>query len=272
MRSELFSRIVTGIILAPLGIAAVLYLNAHYFAIFVALIFACGLHEWTHMIGFNKSSSRLLFIILNMSCMYLLWQKYILSLQLVIWGGALWWLCAIFWLRHHHFASRMQQRYVYLKALLGFFIVISAWSAAVTLHQKTDGGYWVLYVLLLVWCADISAYFAGRRFGHKKLAPHISPGKTYAGVWGALLGCTLYAIIAGYMLHMQHILVWFIGLSLITVILSIIGDLFESLMKRQSHMKDSGHLLPGHGGVLDRFDSLFAALPIFVTGTQLLGL
>jgi phosphatidate cytidylyltransferase len=127
--------------------------------------------------------------------------------------------------------------------------------------------------LLIVWSADIGAYFSGRTFGKRKLAPQISPGKTWAGAYGALAAGTLTAIIGGWLLDVRGGLL--LGLALLaclTVAASIVGDLIESLMKRHAKVKDSGSIFPGHGGLLDRLDSVFAALPVFAAGLWLLDL
>jgi phosphatidate cytidylyltransferase len=124
-----------------------------------------------------------------------------------------------------------------------------------------------LMLLMLVWLADIGAYFAGRQWGKSKLAPAISPGKTRAGVYGGLLSSLLFAAIAGAVF--SHSLDWtlaFMMISLVAAMFSVAGDLLESLMKRQSGIKDSGSIIPGHGGIFDRIDSLVAAAPMFLTG------
>jgi phosphatidate cytidylyltransferase len=124
-----------------------------------------------------------------------------------------------------------------------------------------------------VWVADTAAYFAGKRYGTRKLAPRISPNKTTAGAWGALAGAAALALAAGLLLGERGLaLAALVGLALLVVGASIAGDLFESLLKRQAGVKDSGTLFPGHGGLLDRFDSLFAAIPVFAAGKALLDL
>jgi phosphatidate cytidylyltransferase len=127
--------------------------------------------------------------------------------------------------------------------------------------------------LLIVWSADIGAYFSGRAFGKRKLAPQISPGKTWAGAYGALAAGTLIAVIGGWLLDVRGAsLAGLAVLACLTVAASIVGDLVESLMKRHAKVKDSGSIFPGHGGLLDRLDSVFAALPVFAAGLWLLGL
>ena len=140
---------------------------------------------------------------------------------------------------------------------LGLLLLFATWVALNGLQRISP---WLLLaVLATVWLADSAAYFAGKRFGRHKLAPEISPGKTWEGVAGAILASTLYGLTLSYYLHISRWLI--VGLWLI-VVLSIIGDLFESLLKRQAGKKDSSHLLPGHGGVLDRIDGLISTLPL----------
>lgn len=142
-------------------------------------------------------------------------------------------------------------------AILGFILLLATWVALSGLH--TISPWLLLAVLFTVWLADSAAYFAGKQFGKHKLAPEISPGKTWEGVAGAVLAVTLYGLILCYY---QHISRWLIVGLWLLVILSIMGDLFESLLKRQAGVKDSSHLLPGHGGVLDRIDGLISTLPL----------
>ena len=140
---------------------------------------------------------------------------------------------------------------------LGISLLLATWIALIGLHKISP--LLLLSVLATVWIADSAAYFAGKKFGKHKLAPEISPGKTWEGVMGALFAVTLYGLL---LCHFQHLSRWLIlGLWLI-VILSVMGDLFESLLKRQSNVKDSSQLLPGHGGVLDRIDGLIPTLPL----------
>jgi len=132
---------------------------------------------------------------------------------------------------------------------------------------------WTLLALVIVWVADIGAYFSGRSFGKRKLAPQISPGKTWAGAYGALVSGVLVTTLGGWLLDVRGAQLLALGLlAAITVGASIVGDLLESLMKRHAQVKDSGTMIPGHGGLMDRLDSVFAALPVFAAGLLLLGL
>jgi phosphatidate cytidylyltransferase len=159
------------------------------------------------------------------------------------------------------------------KSLLGFWFLSTAWFSLVIL--KDFGIEWLLFALGLVWVSDIGAFFVGKAFGKHKLADKISPGKTIEGALGAIvfggLLATAFVIWKGETTFLDSTsIILFIGLSLITVIFSIVGDLLESLLKRQKNMKDSSQLLPGHGGFLDRLDSIIAAAPIFLVGIWIL--
>ena len=148
-----------------------------------------------------------------------------------------------------------------------------SWIALFFLRGQTAGPWWILILLLIIWSADTGAYFAGRAYGKRKLAPLISPSKTMAGLWGGLLTAALVALLAvNFIPAIQAPAVKLIPLVLITAFISVFGDLFISLHKRRTGHKDSGGIFPGHGGVLDRFDSLFAGAPFFALGKLLLGL
>jgi phosphatidate cytidylyltransferase len=157
--------------------------------------------------------------------------------------------------------------------LVGLAVLVPPWLALVAVHGSGSLGPWLmLFLLVLIWTADSGAYFAGRRFGRRKLAVHVSPGKSIEGVLGALLLGGLFALACGHALgYAGAALAAFVLLGIATVLVSVLGDLFESLIKRYRAVKDSGGLLPGHGGVLDRVDSLTAAAPFFAVGLAWLG-
>jgi phosphatidate cytidylyltransferase len=151
-----------------------------------------------------------------------------------------------------------------------FVVLVPLWTAILVLHDSGDEGpYILLFLLVLIWIADSGAYFTGMRWGKRKLAPIISPGKSWEGVLGGLFGALLCGVFLALYYQDKSGALWLIPISLITVAMSVVGDLFESTLKRRMDVKDSGSLLPGHGGVLDRIDSLIAAAPVFVLGLQL---
>lgn len=232
--------------------------------------------EWAGICGWHTPVARYLYTLL-MGCSLVLTYFYLhhseYSHWLILGSACGWWLLASGWLWHfQHDGHSLFPTTAATKALLGIFILIPAWGALFILDSIPAGGQWVIFLLVLIWTADSSAYFVGRRWGRLKLADKISPGKTWEGVAGALFGSTLVALaFAGLWLQVTGLeLLLFTLLCLLTVIASIIGDLLESAFKRQANLKDSGQLLPGHGGILDRIDSLTSAAPIFVMGLALL--
>jgi phosphatidate cytidylyltransferase len=271
--SELRTRVITALILAPIGIAIVVFLRTPALALVMAAVCAFGLGEWGRLIGLRDQTLRLALVFVNAGIMAALWQwRQHDTLLYAVYVGAVFWPLALLWLRNFEFASRPDPWCAMVKAIAGSFAVIPAWAGAVLLHgSPRHGPYWLLFAVMLVWSADVFAYFAGRRWGKRKLAPRISPGKSIEGVYGALAGTAVFALVGGLLLGVRGTtLVLLIVLALVAVLFSIVGDLFESLMKRHSQVKDSGSLLPGHGGVFDRMDSMFAALPVFALGTLLL--
>jgi phosphatidate cytidylyltransferase len=148
------------------------------------------------------------------------------------------------------------------------FALVPVWLALVRLHEQ--GPQLMLFLLLLVVAADIGAYFAGRALGKHKLAPRVSPGKTWEGVGGGLVAAAMMAAFGVWWFDMDA--VPFMALCIVVAIASVVGDLTESMFKRHAGLKDSGNLLPGHGGVLDRVDSVTAAAPVFLIGLERLGL
>ena len=161
-----------------------------------------------------------------------------------------------------------------MRSLMGLLILAPAWLAAVYLLSFARGGMLMVAMVLIVVTADIGAYFSGKSFGKHKLAPAVSPAKTWEGFWGGVLACLLLSLVGWYLLPVQkqHIgLFSVVTVVLITGVASVIGDLTVSMVKRQSGIKDSGNILPGHGGVLDRLDSLAAAAPVFALGLLMVG-
>lgn len=153
--------------------------------------------------------------------------------------------------------------------LMGIIILTASITAIYSLWQVSP--WWLMYVFLLVWCADSGAYFIGRKFGKRKLAPNVSPNKSIEGFIGGIITASFVAMGVGFGLELGTVaLIAFLGLSGLTVLASVLGDLFESMLKRRAGIKDSGSILPGHGGVLDRIDSLLSATPVFALGVLVL--
>jgi len=273
-------RVITAIVLAPLLLALIFLTRAPVFATLLGLIFLLGLWEWTRMAGARGRPLRAVLLLGYTILFALFWHVCKTPWWwLPVLAGLVWWLLVLVWLRHHRFGIEATRGHAVLKLFAGAMVVVPAWCAVVVMHgdmaepHTGHGHWWVLFFALIVVAADIGAYTAGRRWGRTKLAPAISPGKTREGVYGALVCSGIVGLLGGVLLKVPaDRLPAIVALALLTVLFSIIGDLFESLIKRHAGVKDSGALFPGHGGVFDRMDSLVAALPIFVLGKFLLGL
>ncbi|CDH46057.1 phosphatidate cytidylyltransferase [Candidatus Contendibacter odensensis] len=259
-------RVVTAIVLALITVWVVLKLPAIGFGAVLLAITLLGAWEWANLAGMNQTRSRLGYGALILALILAFWPlvdspMLMNGLLILVFAG---WCYVPIWLRHY---ARRPDRPDHLMTLgaVGIVILVGPWVALMGLRDKFGPGY-VLFLLLLIWVADIGAYFAGRRWGRRKLAPAISPGKTWEGVWGAGAAALTFALIGAAVLGMGSRWLWFVAVCMVTVGFSIVGDLFESMIKRQRGVKDSGALLPGHGGVLDRIDSLTAAAPVFLLG------
>jgi phosphatidate cytidylyltransferase len=270
-------RVTTALVLAPLPILALLFLPTPWLAALVAAVMLAGLWEWTAFAGLEDKTPRVLFLTANaLMLAALVWGggPSLFTLKLASLVGVAWWALVCLWLARPGFGQGDGQGARGLKLLAGSLCVVPAWCALGWLHAEGDfGPRWTLFAVLLVWAADSGAYFAGSRWGRRKLAPAISPGKTWEGVWGGLATSALLAVAALPLLGLGwSSLPALVLLTVLTAAISVVGDLFESLMKRHSGVKDSGALFPGHGGLMDRLDSLLAALPVFVVGKAWLGL
>lgn len=268
-------RIITASILVPLVIAGILYLPALYFGIFVG-VFACvGSWEWTRFIcGGNSTQTTLLrwvYVLVIGLMLSLAWFYVIGNPQntaLVLNAAIAWWLLALFLIIVYPGAAGVRKNILY-KSAAGVLVLVPAWTAQVALRNEQVAGIeLMLYLLILIAVADTGAYFGGRRWGKNKLAPKVSPGKSWEGVASGMVCVAFVALAYSYMLGLfqeglNNVLL-FIGISIVTAVFSIVGDLTESLFKREAGIKDSGKILPGHGGVLDRIDSLTAAAPVFL--------
>ena len=258
-------RTITAAVMAPLVIAALLLLSTPYVAAICAALFLCGLWEWSRLVGIEDRVGRAAYLTANIALMAALAWGGLRLFGMITLIGVLWWLLASLWLWRPEFGRDSGAGSRWLKLLAGTVSIIPAWCGLVLLHAGgPNGPRWALLALGIVWAADSAAYFIGVRWGRKKLIPHVSPGKTWAGLWGGVGGALAVGLLGAWLLlgMKPAQLPWIALLALITLAASVVGDLFESLMKRHSGMKDSGTLIPGHGGVLDRIDSVLAALPV----------
>lgn len=266
-------RVLTALILVPLVILAIFKLANPYFALLMGLVVLAGAWEWSNFIPCKNLWARLAMVAVTGILVYLLYTKGTVSSQQGVIGLAvIWWALCLYLLAVFPFADAHWMQKAVARTVIGIVVLMGTFTGMVLLHHNPNyGPQYILYLMVLIWTADSGAYFAGRRFGKRKLNPQVSPGKSWEGVYGALAMTVLVTVIACYGLGIgARFPLAFIALSIIVVAISIVGDLAESMFKRMVNIKDSGQLLPGHGGILDRIDSLTSAAPVFVAGLMLL--
>ena len=257
-------RMLTAIVVAPPVLAAVFLLSQQLFAVMMGIIILLGAWEWSRLAGLDHHRYRTLFVSLvaaSLFATYLLPESVHIVLLVL---GVAWWGVALGLVLGFPL-SMTGWNGPYRKLLSGWFVLVPAWTAMIALKRHEQADFLLLVFLLLIWGADVGAYFAGRAFGRRKLAPQVSPGKSWEGVFGGLLLGMLIVVTMGLYEGFTGVQVWLVLLlsCLVTIAASVLGDLFESVLKRRGGHKDSGTLLPGHGGIMDRIDSLTAAGPVF---------
>jgi len=269
----LFWRVVTAIILIPFVVVGTVILPSSWFAGIGALVFAGAAWEWAALC-FEGIFKKSLFLLGFLGLVSALWFFQTQTLMHVgLWSVAvLLGCCALYWICTYESSAPMALKTPYARVLVGYVYLVPAFLALV--YIQTISPILLLLLFAIIWTSDTLAYFAGRRWGKRLLAPHVSPKKTWEGLWGGVLGASL----AGFCLAWPQVAVNFLVVPwkdvllayiaicvviVITVMWGVVGDLFESLVKRIAGVKDSGGILPGHGGLLDRLDSLIAALPLY---------
>ena len=260
-------RVITAVAMASAFLALLFFAPAHLFIGVVGLVFALGAWEWSNLAGFSALLARVTYtvgVLVAALAAYFMLDSLadVATLKRLMMFACLWWAIALLWVQSYP-ASALLWRSSWMKALIGVLVLVPAWLAVAYLRLQEQGVALVLFVLLLVAAADNGAYFSGRAFGGRKLAPAVSPGKTWAGVWGGLPGAMVVGLLYGfYVLELPVVFLLFFSASVAAV--SVLGDLLESMFKRERGIKDSSHILPGHGGILDRLDGIVAALPVAV--------
>jgi len=258
-------RIITALVLAPAVVAIVLFLPTLAVAIVLGIFWLVGAWEWAGFAQINNLA-RLVYLVPFLMVMIaaLLWPIHLGFINWMFIGTLLWWLIALVGVFSYPMPITM-----FVTALSGFFVLLPAWLFFVYLHS-TGGRGLALGVLIIVWAADVGGYIFGRTIGNLKMLPAVSPNKTWEGFIGGLV----LAAIAGWCLSLVLALpsTVFIAVAVGTAVVSLIGDLTVSVFKRNLGLKNSSDLLPGHGGVLDRVDSLSAAVPAFVFCLNLVGI
>jgi len=263
-------RLITAAVLIPIVVGSVLWLSYAQFALFFAVFAVVGGWEWSRFLRLHQVLARASYAVMVMAVILLCWfyvvgyPERVLSVLIL---GLAWWICALALVYMYPKCDRIRSSRT-LGAVIGLLVIVPCWLAIIELRNNFEQGpYLVLFLVALIAVADSTAYFGGKKWGSKKLAPQVSPGKSWEGVISGLLGVTLFSFICAWFFEFLNgdwkAVVVFLVVCILTAITSVLGDLSESMFKRQVGLKDSGKILPGHGGVLDRIDSLTAAAPLF---------
>jgi phosphatidate cytidylyltransferase len=261
-------RILTAAILIPLVLLILFYSPPWLFLFLTTLLTMWGAWEWTSLMEITTTPGRFCYLFIVMGSFLV---AHFLSAPVLFCIAFIFWLLTIPAILFYPRFSAWWHHSLIWRGLMGLYVLLPTWVAINYIRNQIDGAYALLYLFILIWGADSTAYFCGKKWGRHRLAPAVSPGKSVEGALGAIIFSILLAVVLLYVLGTPpSIWLYTVGLSVVTVIFSIIGDLFESMLKRQAGLKDSGHLLPGHGGLLDRIDSLTAGAPIFALGAVLL--
>ena len=286
-------RITTALILAPLALAAIFLLPMQWYALAIAGVFILATKEWAVLVDKNNTKLPNALIVgysLILGATLLAIPPDVRNIWHVVNGeivlvplvsailavGAVWWLLCAALVATYPNSAKAWTKNTLIKVVFGLVTLVPFFWAMLALrsydyaHDQMSGAWLVMLVMFLVWGADSGAYFTGKKFGKNKLAPRVSPGKTREGFLGGVAVSMLIALIAAVVMTVSPSgeldsskLVIILFTCFITSISSTLGDLNESMFKREAGVKDSGTLLPGHGGILDRIDSLTAALPVF---------
>ncbi len=257
-------RIFTALVLIPLVLAILFFMPPTLFCLLTGLIVLAAAWEWSHLMEIKTFSRRILYVVL---VLFMAFYMLFLPAPLILFAAFIWWLLATLLVLIYPRAAIVWGQGVFVRGCMGLFVLLPCWVAINFIRNQGDGVYTLLFLFVLIWSADSAAYFVGKKWGTKKLAAEVSPGKSWQGVAGGVLFSMLLVLLMLWVCAVP-VNMWLLAilLSFVTVLFSIVGDLFESMLKRRAGVKDSGGLLPGHGGLLDRIDSLTAAAPVFAFG------
>ena len=269
----MLERIITALVLVAVVLSCMFATQSHY-PMFMLMILAAGVagYEWSKLMPQASAivSKPKAWVYGGCVALVSTLALFFNDIALLLWvASILTWLVSIYWIKNFPDADNWYNVSLHL---IGFVLISAAVTAIYAVWHSSP--WWLMYLFLLVWGADSGAYFVGRKFGKKKLAPKVSPNKSVEGLYGGIATTVIIMLVVQYSyLNLTALqLILFLILSVITVFASVLGDLFESMIKHRAGIKDSGLVLPGHGGVLDRIDSLLAAAPIFATGIYILKL
>jgi phosphatidate cytidylyltransferase len=261
-------RVLTASILAPIVILAIFLLPPFIFAFAITLCLAIIGWEWCRLTGLSILADQIVFIF---ALLFSFFIAYTFLNFVVLILAIIWWIVAIFLIARYPASKEILSKSKIIFSIVGLLILVPGAVAIINVHEL--GPQYLIYGFIIVWSTDTGAFFVGQRFGRHKLAPQVSPGKTIEGVFGGLCLALIIGILGAWVLRIPfHLWPWLILLIVCVSLASVVGDLFESMIKRHAGVKDSGNWLPGHGGLLDRIDSLTCAMPVFALGMIWLGL
>lgn len=269
-------RVLTALILLPLVVWLVFFADSRWFIVAFALIILLATWEWSRFAGFESPVARTICCGVMGSLLYgaAVFLPPMLRDVLILFA-VVWWIGITALIIRFQLRQQPPSTGRGFSLASGVVVLVTAWLALISLHDQgsTQGRIQVMILLLLIWAADIGAYFGGKQWGQTPLASQISPKKTREGALAGLGAAMVVALVYADQSGMQgNDIIMFLMVSVVTVMISIVGDLFESLLKRSANLKDSGGLLPGHGGIMDRIDSLTAAGPVYLAGLWWIGL
>ena len=269
-------RVISAIIMAAVFLSVLFLLPALAFSVFIALVVVVGAWEWANLSGFELSSARIGYAgVVGLSllglyyyCGFDLGALRLESIKTLLLIACGFWAVALLWVQGFPQSSLLWGNR-WLRLIMGLLVLLPTWLALVYVRSLESGQWLVLLAIVLIAIADMGGYFSGRYFGRRKLAIHVSPGKTWEGFWGGqLCNAVLALLIVAFNNDLSLVIV---SIVIMASLASVLGDLLESMVKRHRGIKDSGKLLPGHGGVLDRVDGITAAMPFYALGLLLSG-
>ena len=268
-RGALKQRLISGGTLASVMLVTIVFAPQSVVAVMLGVIFAIGAWEWMGLTRYTTPLLRLVFAVIT-ACLFMLgwvFREHEFVLLWLVLAVVAWFLILVLLSLYHRSEVNAEPRWQLPVLLSGLILLPAAWLALVRLDGMHPG--WLVYALALCAIADSFAYLAGKQFGKRKLAPELSPGKTQEGLLGGMLAVFVFALVVALVIKLPVIqMVSLILLSLICGLVSVVGDLFVSMMKRETGLKDTGKILPGHGGILDRFDSHIAVAPVLFLGLR----
>lgn len=260
----IWHRVLTAIVLIALVLAAILLTNVLTFTLLSSGLFVLGFWEWTGLCGDHSVEIKILASVLfalGLGSLWLVPPAYYAYLYIL---SFLVWIILMFWTLSYKGVFPLLLKNTYTRWGIGYLVLALAWFGLLQIRLGEKGSLWILFLLLIVCTSDTAAYFTGKALGKRPFSPLISPKKTWAGFWGGMVGAFVVAMVCFWQMGLpQSQWPYFAIMAFILILLAIYGDLFESLVKRVANKKDSGSILPGHGGILDRLDSLLPTLPFF---------